>query len=110
VPDYTVRLRWTQDWGTPGHNPRSVDDRIASAIQAAGRYGVKGYGDETLTVDHRSEEGAGDQRIIVWRLWAPSEANLKRLIDRWTGGDEPGVTGGRGSFRPNVRLVNYAPG
>jgi hypothetical protein len=109
VPNYRVRLRWTQDWGTPGHsghNPHTVDDRIRRAVAAACRHQVRGRNDVALNPNvHRTEQGAGDQRIIVWHLFADDDVHLLALIDRWTGGDEPG----HGSFRPNVRLVDYGP-
>jgi len=76
MPNYNVRLQWTDD-GLKGNK----EARIVDAITAAGRHHVKGHDNDDLSREkHRNEEDDG--RHIQWHVFGTAD-NVRRMLDEW---------------------------
>jgi hypothetical protein len=107
MPNYNVRIQWTS-WGASGNNNETVDERIARAIEAAGRHYVDGHGGNPLNKNqHRHDDGKNQ---FTWHVHAIDDANgqadakIQALVDRWNGGSDGA---GFPAFTPNVQVLEW---
>jgi hypothetical protein len=99
MPNYRVRIRWTQ-WGHVNGVP--VDTRITRAMEAADRHGVVGRNNVPLDRNvHRHDEGDNDH--VTWHVHG-TQNQVSAMLNRWSGNsDGPNFP----AFQPNIEVLEW---